>query len=75
MPYRATGRRRRLSVLVGPLTVNGKQTSSSFNGPQEAAEFQTLAHKTSPAKALEAWAAKGIAPNVHTVASWCLHHT
>ena len=55
-------------------TVNGKQTSSSFNGPQEAIEFQTLANKTSPAKALEVWATKGIATNVHTVASWCTHH-
>lgn len=55
-------------------TVNGKQTSSSFNDPQEAVEFQTLANKTSPTKALEVWATKGVAPNVHTVGSWCLHH-
>lgn len=55
-------------------TANGKQTSSSFNDPREAVEFQTLANKTSPAKALEVWAIKGIAPNVHTVGSWCLHH-
>jgi hypothetical protein len=46
-------------------TVNGRQTSLSFNDPQEAVEFQTLANKTSPAKALEVWATRGIAANVH----------
>ncbi|OBJ98360.1 site-specific integrase [Mycobacterium sp. 1245852.3] len=54
--------------------LDGRQTSSSFNDPQEAVDFQTLANKTSPAKALEVWAAKGTVRNVQTLASWCLHH-
>lgn len=54
--------------------LSGKQTSSSFNDPQEALEFQTLANRTSPAKALEVLAAKGVESNEHTVASWCRHH-
>ncbi len=32
--------------------LDGKQTSSSFNDHQEAVDFQTLANRTSPAKAL-----------------------
>lgn len=55
-------------------TLDGKQTSSSFNNPQEAVEFQTLANKTNPTKALEVWATRGIAPNMHTVVGWCLYH-
>ena len=34
-------------------TLNGKQTSSSFNDHAEAIRFQELANRTSPAKALE----------------------
>ena len=37
-------------------TLNGKQSSSSFNDHAEAVRFQELANKTSPAKALEVWA-------------------
>lgn len=54
--------------------LNGKQTSSSFNDHQEAIDFQTLANKTSPAKAVEVWTAARPAADGFTVASWCSHH-
>jgi hypothetical protein len=34
-------------------TLNGKQTSSSFNDHAEAVRFQELANRINPAKALE----------------------
>jgi integrase len=54
--------------------LNGKQTSSSFNDHAEAVRFQAVANKTSPAKALEIWAATTPAADGFTVASWCTHH-
>ncbi len=51
--------------------LNGKQTSSSFNDHAEALRFQDLANRTSPAKALEIWAATAPAADGFTVASWC----
>jgi integrase len=54
--------------------LNGKQTSSSFNDHAEAVRFQELANKTSPAKALEVWAATTPSADGFTVASWCTHH-
>lgn len=55
-------------------TLNGKQTSSSFNDHAEAVRFQELANKTSPTKALEVWAATTPAADCFTVASWCTYH-
>jgi integrase len=54
--------------------LNGKQTSSSFNDHAEAVRFQELANKTSPAKALQVWAATTPSADGFTVASWCTHH-
>jgi integrase len=54
--------------------LNGKQTSSSFNDHAEAVRFQELANKTSPAKAMEVWAATTPSADGFTVASWCTHH-
>ena len=54
--------------------LNGKQTSSSFNDHREAVNFQTMANKTSPAKALEVWAAARPAADGFTVAGWCSHY-
>ena len=54
--------------------LNGKQTSSSFNDHAEAVRFQGLANKTTPAKALEVWAATTPSADGFTVASWCTHH-
>ena len=54
--------------------LNGKQTSSSFNDHAEAVRFQELANKTSPAKAVEVWAATTPSADGFTVASWCTHH-
>jgi integrase len=54
--------------------LNGKQTSSSFNDHAEAVRFQGLANKTTPAKALEVWAATTPSVDGFTVASWCTHH-
>lgn len=55
-------------------THQGKQTSSSFNAHQEALDFQLLANRTSPAKALEVWATAPPGADGFTVASWCVHH-
>ncbi|MFZ0226521.1 MAG: hypothetical protein WA488_02930 [Mycobacterium sp.] len=55
-------------------TLNGKQTSSSFNDHAEAVRFQELANRTSPAKAVEVWATESRAAVGFTVASWCSHH-
>ena len=55
-------------------TLNGKQTSSSFNAHAEAVRFQELANRTSPTKALEIWAATTPSADGFTVASWCTHH-
>jgi hypothetical protein len=54
--------------------LNGKQSSSSFNDHAAAVRFQDLANRTSPAKALEVWAATTPSADVFTVASWCTHH-
>ena len=54
--------------------LNGKQSSSSFNDHSEALRFQELAHRTSPAKAVEVWATQAPAADEFTVASWCTHH-
>ena len=68
-------RRRDGSTYTSVLYVlNGKQTSSSFNDHAEAVRFQELANKTSPAKALEVWAATTPSADGFTVASWCTHH-
>lgn len=55
-------------------TLNGKQTSSSFNDHAEAVRFQELANRTGPGKALEVWATESSAADGFTVASWCSHH-
>ncbi|MGH3404667.1 MAG: tyrosine-type recombinase/integrase [Streptosporangiaceae bacterium] len=55
-------------------TLHGKQTSSSFNDHAEALQFQELANRTSPAKAVEVWATETPAADGFTVASWCTHH-
>ena len=68
-------RRRDGSTYTSVLYVlNGKQTSSSFNDHAEAVRFQGLANKTTPAKALEVWAATTPSVDGFTVASWCTHH-
>jgi integrase len=54
--------------------LNGRQSSSSFNDHADAVRFQELANKTSPAKALEVWAANTPSVDGFTVASWCTHH-
>jgi integrase len=54
--------------------LDGKQTSASFNDHAEALAFCNLANRTSPAKALEVWAATTPAADGFTVASWCTHH-
>ncbi|MCV7010475.1 tyrosine-type recombinase/integrase [Mycobacterium gordonae] len=54
--------------------LDGKQSSSSFNDHREAVDFQTLANKTSPAKAVEVWATARPAADGFTVASWCNHY-
>ena len=64
-------RRRDGSTYTSVLYVlNGKQTSSSFNDHAEAVRFQGLANKTTPAKALEVWAATTPSVDGFTVASW-----
>jgi hypothetical protein len=54
--------------------LGGKQTSTSFNDPKEARDFQTPANRTNPAKALEVWASKGATSVGYTVAGWSAHH-
>jgi integrase len=51
-----------------------KQTSVSFGDHAEALAFCDLANRTSPAKALEVWAATTPSADGFTVASWCTHH-
>lgn len=53
---------------------NGRQTSSSFDDHAEALRFQELVNRTSPARALEVWAAQAPGLDGFTVASWCAHH-
>lgn len=56
-------------------TLNGKQTSLSFNDYAEAVRFQKLANSVSPAKALEVWrATQSTGDGGFTVASWCTYH-
>jgi integrase len=56
-------------------TLNGKQTSSSFNDHAEAVRFQKLANSVGPAKAVEVWrATQSIGDGGFTVASWCTYH-
>lgn len=52
---------------------NGRQTSSSFDDHTEALRFQELVNRTSPARALEVWAAEAPGVDGFTVASWCAH--
>ena len=54
--------------------LDGKQTSASFGDHAEALAFCELANRTSPAKALEVWAATTPSADGFTVASWCTHH-
>ena len=60
-----------ISVLY---VLNGKQTSSPFNDRTEAVQFQELTNKTSPAKALEVWAAITPSADSFTVTSSCTYH-
>ena len=56
-------------------TLNGKQTSSSFNDHAEAVRFQKLADSVGPAKAIEVWrATQSTGDGGFTVASWCTYH-
>jgi len=55
-------------------TLNGKQSSSSFNNHQEAVNFQQLANRVGPAKAIEVWRTRQPTDGGHTVASWCSYH-
>jgi integrase len=55
-------------------TLDGKQTSSSFNDHLEAVAFQLLANRVGPAKALEVWRTRHPTDAGHTVASWCAYH-
>jgi integrase len=55
-------------------TLDGKQTSSSFNDHREAVAFQQLANRVGPAKALEVWRTRQPTDAGHTVASWCAYH-
>ena len=54
--------------------LEGKQTSSSFNDHQEAVDFQQLANRVGPAKAIEVWRIKQRTDGGYTVASWCSYH-
>ncbi|WP_445161443.1 tyrosine-type recombinase/integrase [Mycobacterium sp. Dal123C01] len=55
-------------------TLNGKQTSSSFNDHAEALDFQNLANRLGPAKAVEVWRTRQQTDGGHTVVSWCSHY-
>jgi integrase len=55
-------------------SLDGKQTSSSFNDHAEAVAFRQLANRVGPAKAIEVWRTKQPADDGHTVASWCAYH-
>jgi hypothetical protein len=55
-------------------TLEGKQTSSSFNDHREAVRFQQLVNRIGPAKALDVWRTERPTDDGHTVASWCRHH-
>jgi integrase len=65
---------RRQHLYAVLYVLHGKQSSSSFNDHSEALRFQELANRTSPAKALEVWAAQAPAADGFTVAGWCGHH-
>ncbi|WP_310773655.1 tyrosine-type recombinase/integrase [Mycobacterium sp. Z3061] len=54
--------------------LDGKQSSSSFDDHREAVDFQTLANKAGPSKAVEVWATARPAAAGFTVASWCNHY-
>jgi integrase len=54
--------------------LDGKQTSSSFNDHQEAVNFQQLANRVGPAKAIEVWRVERRTDDGYSVASWCSHH-
>jgi integrase len=51
-------------------SLDGKQTSTSFNDHAEALAFCELANRTSPAKALEVWRAEYQHASAMTVAQW-----
>lgn len=55
-------------------SLDGKQTSSSFNDHAEALDFQQLANRVGPANAIEVWRTRHSADEGHTVASWCVYH-
>jgi len=55
-------------------SLDGKQTSLSFNDHAEAVDFQKLANRVGPAKALEVWRTRQSTDDGHTVASWCAYH-
>jgi integrase len=55
-------------------SLDGKQTSSSFNDHAEAVAFRQLANRVGPAKAIEVWRTKQPADDGHNVASWCAYH-
>jgi len=55
-------------------SLNGRQTSSSFNDHREAVDFQRLANRVGPTKALEVWRTRQPTDDGHTVASWCSYH-
>jgi integrase len=55
-------------------SLDGKQTSSSFNDHREAVDFQQLVNRVGPAKAIEVWRTKQPTDDGHTVASWCAYH-
>jgi len=55
-------------------SLDGKQTSSSFNDHAEAVAFRQLANRVGPAKALLVMRTRQPADDGHTVASWCSHH-
>jgi integrase len=55
-------------------SLDGKQTSSSFNDHREAVRFQRLINRVGPIKAIEVWRARQPTANEHTVSSWCTYH-
>ncbi|HTQ16820.1 hypothetical protein [Mycobacterium sp.] len=67
-PIRVRTRQDGTSYTAVLYVQNGKQTSSSFNEHREALRFQELVNRTSPAKALEVWAATSRGTECFTVA-------
>jgi integrase len=55
-------------------SLDGRQTSSSFNDHREAVDFQQLANRVGPTKALEVWRTRQPADEGHSVSSWCAYH-